>query len=80
METSHASYHFHDPTSLNSDMKNTSTSAFVTTKPLQEKIPKVVQTVKPRSTKKSSRSKLRHSTGHEAYHSLFTSSAPSRPK
>ena len=71
----HASYHFHDPTSLNSDMKNTST-----TKPLQEKIPKVVQTVKPRSTKKSSRSKLRHSTGHEAYHSLFTSSAPSRPK
>ena len=71
----HTSYHFHDTTSLNSDMKNIST-----TKPLQEKIPKVVQTVKPRSTKKSSRSKLRHSTGHEAYHSLFTSSAPSRPK
>ena len=50
-------------------------------KPPQEKIPKVVPPMKPKSTKKSS--KLRHSTGHEsrkAYQSLFTSSAPSRPK
>ena len=63
------------------------TSTVVTTsklKPPQEKILKVVPPVKPKSTKKSStRSKLRHSTGHEsrkAYQSLFTSSAPTRPK
>ena len=63
------------------------TSTVVTTsklKPPQEKILKVAPPVKPKSTKKSStRSKLRHSTGHEsrkAYQSLFTSSAPSRPK
>ena len=53
-------------------------------KPPQEKILKVDPPVKPKSTKTSStRSKLRHSTGHEsrkAYQSLFTSSAPSRPK
>ena len=62
-------------------------STVVTTsklKPPQEKILKVDPSVKPKSTKTSStRSKLRHSTGHEsrkAYQSLFTSSAPSRPK
>ena len=63
------------------------TSTVVTSsklKPPQDKILKVTPPVKPKSTKKSStRSKLRHSTGHEsrkAYQSLFTSSAPSRPK